>query len=509
MKQARSISRRFPDYGWAWPTGGLDRLLKAAMLSDDNEAERIALAWLDDHDINDVGFADHRLLAAITDRFGKRLASHPAYPRLAGLQKMLWSHSRITFREARPVLAALAEAGCPVMLLKGASRVAISPADQRGRVSHDVDILVRPDRMAEVLDILLAADWKASTGVGPLYLKTIISSVRALNFYKGEYGDLDLHQGAYRPFHHDPEDDEALWRRSVEASLEGVPVLVPSPADRISLAIGHSGLEAHVHSDWLVDIDNTIRKHEVEWPVLLKTIEARGLAVPAAISLGYLKRVIGTPLPEDVLADVVDLADRAGIASRASVLEAKPRRDFSRLSGVARGVLKQLRLFASRPKMRAKTQPKTRAGNGETWRARSQRADNEPNRAGQSASCSLQLPPGIEGKTPASLEIVIDIEAPAHGRRFEFELSTPQRHLARLRYRRLFGGKGVRRLRFRGDVELLGGDKALFLEARPSRHFRNWDNARDLSRYGAVPFTLDLARLRVPGETVALKASDV
>ena len=500
MKQARSISRRFPDYGWAWPTGSLDQLLKAAMLSDENEAERIALSWLDDHDINDVSFADHRLLAAITDRFGKRLASHPSFPRLAGLQKMLWTRSRMTFREARLVLAALAEAGCPVMLLKGASRVAICPDDQRGRVSHDVDILVRPDRMADALDILLAAGWKASTGVGPLYLKEIISSVRGLNFYKGEYGDLDLHQSAFRPFHGNAEEDEALWRRAVEARLEGVPVLVPSPADRISLAISHSGLEAHVHSDWLTDIDNTVRKHDVDWDVFLRTAETRGLAVPAAISLGYLKRVIGTPLPEDVLAELLERADRAGIVSRASVLEAKPRRDFGRLSAVGRGILKQLRLFGTRPAKRVR--------NEEIWRARSRRMDVERNRAGQVTSCSFRLPPGIEDKTSASIEITIDIDTLGRARRFEFELSTPQRHLARLRYRSLFGRRGLRRLRFKGDVELFTDDEALFLEARPSRHFRNWDNAEDVSCYGAVPFVLDLARLRVSGETFRLNAAD-
>ncbi|WP_204310774.1 hypothetical protein, partial [Escherichia coli] len=75
------------------------------------------------NDIDHVSFREHRLLAAISDRFGRKLAAHPAYPRLVGLQKMLWTKSRMAMREAEPALSAMVEAGCTVMLIKGASRV--------------------------------------------------------------------------------------------------------------------------------------------------------------------------------------------------------------------------------------------------------------------------------------------------------------------------------------------------------------------------------------------------
>ena len=40
MAEIRRIGRRFPDYGWSWPTGGLDQLLKAALLPDEEAAGR-------------------------------------------------------------------------------------------------------------------------------------------------------------------------------------------------------------------------------------------------------------------------------------------------------------------------------------------------------------------------------------------------------------------------------------------------------------------------------------
>ena len=76
--EPRRVSRRFPDYGWAWPTRDLDLLLKAVLLKDDDRALAAALSWLATHDLDAVEFREHRLLAALSDRFGKRLSSSPA-----------------------------------------------------------------------------------------------------------------------------------------------------------------------------------------------------------------------------------------------------------------------------------------------------------------------------------------------------------------------------------------------------------------------------------------------
>src|SRR5690554_3619090 len=95
----RPITRRFPDYGWAWPRGDLDQLLKAVMLADEDKALALALDWLARHDIDDAAFREQRLLTALSERFGKHLAPCPAYPRLVGLQRMLWSRSRLALRD--------------------------------------------------------------------------------------------------------------------------------------------------------------------------------------------------------------------------------------------------------------------------------------------------------------------------------------------------------------------------------------------------------------------------
>ncbi len=139
----RRVSRRLPDYGWAWPHGSLDLLLKAILLDDEAQALQIGLDWLEAQDLDEVTFSQHRLLVALADRFGRRLSASPSWPRLVGLQRNLWTRSRLSLRDATGALQAFSKAGIRFMVIKGASRIALDPGAQRGRIAHDIDLLVQ------------------------------------------------------------------------------------------------------------------------------------------------------------------------------------------------------------------------------------------------------------------------------------------------------------------------------------------------------------------------------
>ncbi|MDX8527183.1 nucleotidyltransferase family protein [Mesorhizobium sp. MSK_1335] len=488
MMNIRRIGRRFPDYGWSWPTGSLDQLLKAALLPDEEAARLCAAGWLDQNDIDHVSFREHRLLTAISDRFGRKLTGHAAYPRLVGLQKMLWTKSRMAMREAEPALKAMVDTGCMVMLIKGASRIALDAAAQRGRVAHDIDILVRPRDMQPAFDVLRDRDWQIATGVSPQYLRTRLASLRSMNFFKGNYGDIDLHQLAYDGSQQSAEDDLAIWRRATAAEFSGVGVVVPSPADRIALAIAHGGLDAHTHSDWLVDCTVAIQGDgkaapdgNVDWSIFLDVIARRGLAVAAAVALSYLALEIGIAVPEAVLAKVVDMADRRGAARLSSVLQAKPRTDFGALTWLSRGFAKQLRLQRKKGRLK-QTEPDI------VWRGKAVAAKAIPVSSPPTLSQAIAGPQGGTGQM--MMDVIVRIAVPPVRRRIEMEINSGDRHVARLRSMVLSRAGGERMLRFRGKVRLGKAEQALVLEARPSRQFRNWDNERTVATYGALPFQL-------------------
>lgn len=479
-KAVRRIGRRFPDYGWSWPTGKLDQLLKAALLGDEEAACRYAARWLDENDIDLVSFREHRLLTAISDRFGRKLAGHSAHPRLVGLQKMLWTKSRMAMREAEPALKAMVDGGADIMLIKGASRIALNASAQRGRVAHDIDILVRPRDMAAVFDVLRDRDWQIASGVSAQYLRTRLPSLRSMNFFKGSFGDIDLHQLGYDGSQPSAEDDLAIWQRAIPAEFSGVGVFVPSPADRMALAIAHGGLDAHTHSDWLVDCAVAIRGGDVDWDVFLDIVGRRGFAVPAAVALSYLALEIGVPVPEAALAEIVGRADRAGLSRWSSVLQAKPRMDFGSLVWLSRGLAKQLRL----KRKRGRLQQEPPAG---AWRGRP--ASRTPHTAPAPLVFSQAIAhPQTTGEM--MLDITVRIGVPPVRRRIEMEINAGASHIARLRAMAISRSGRDRVLRFRGKVTLDGTGHALLLEARPSRQFREWNDKAAVATYGALPFQL-------------------
>ena len=476
----RNIGRRFPDYGWSWPTGGLDQLLKAALLQDEDAACQCAVRWLDENDIDLVSFREHRLLAAISDRFGRRLAGHSAHPRLVGLQKMLWTKSRMAMREAEPALKAMVENGAEIMLIKGASRIALDASAQRGRVAHDIDILVRPRDMAVAFDVLRDRDWQIASGVSPQYLRTRLPSLRSMNFFKGSFGDIDLHQLGYDGSQPSADDDLAIWQRAIPAVFSGVAVFVPSPADRMALAIAHGGLDAHTHSDWLVDCAVAIHGGDVDWDVFLDIVRKRRLAVAAAVALSYLGLDIGIPVPGPTLAEIVALADRGGLSRWSSVLQAKPRTDFDNLVWLSRGVAKQLRL--KRKRGRLQQEPPARPWRGKSASTKSQGAVGPP-----VFSQTIECPPAAGDMM---LDVTVRVSVPPVRRRIEMELNAEDHHVARLRAMAITRSGGERVLHFRGKVTLDGQRHALTLEARPSRQFRQWDDEAAVAAYGALPFQL-------------------
>ena len=64
-------------------------------------------------------------------------------------------------------------------------------------MAHDVDVLVPPERFVDAMDTLFDAGWTASSGESRLCLRRMAQGIRAMNFFRDRFGDVDLHQWAY------------------------------------------------------------------------------------------------------------------------------------------------------------------------------------------------------------------------------------------------------------------------------------------------------------------------
>ena len=357
-------------------------------------------------------------------------------------------------------------------------------------MAHDIDVLVRPNHVETAFGVLRANAWVASTGASPQYVKSRLPALHSLNFFKGSFGDIDLHQAAYNVSQANAEDDIALWDRAVPAQFCGVDVLAPSPADRVALAIAHGGLDAHTHSDWLVDSAVAIFGGEVDWPQFLSVVEKRKIAVPAAVALSYLKLEIGVHVPDEPLREIVEMADRSGPSLWSALLQAKPRTDFGALSWLSRGLAKQLRLKKRQAEQEGLLPDVVWSGS-RVWSA----PPAPPETFGLSEKISL--PEGSEGKD-LQIALLVKIGTPPVRRRIEMEINSGERHIARLRYRTFTQADGARLLRFNGTIRPKPGETFVTLEARPSRHFRDWRDQATVATYGALPFQLLSADISPP-----------
>ena len=481
MTNAAETQRRFPQPSWAWPDGALDLALTAILAPDEVRAEQAARQWFSEHEIDDVGFREHRLLTALSARFGKSLSDLPEYPRLLGLQRMLWTKSRMAFREAAPSLQELADAGISVMVFKGAGRIALNADTQKSRVSHDVDIIVRPSEAAKALNILTRSGWTPSSGESSLCLQSRISDIPAINLFYGHFGDLDLHQWGYGRDGALAELEEDLWENAKAGDFFGVPVLVPSPEDRLALTLKSSALDSHAHSDWLVDCAQTFQEDDVDEERLRLTIEASGVAVEALIAFSYLRDRIGLDIP--TLSAITEEARRIPMVDRwAKLLQAKPRTDWTTSTKILRGLAKMRRLMK-------KSRVESRVGAGPI-RGRNKSGQH----SGQIGLSHLLGTFDVSGGRNRQLELELSFKTNGRRRRYEFEINTQENHVARLRWRDLFGSDGWRRLRFHVELPEHINGKELWIEARPGKNLRTQD-PDELAHYKAVAFAVEQAKI--------------
>jgi len=474
--------RRFPNPGWAWPGGSLDQLIYAAVAPDHEKALITFRAWLSETDIDDVGFREHRLLAAIAGRFGKNLRDHAEFPRLVGLQRMLWTKSRMTLAESLPVLISLTEHDIPVMLLKGGVRLALRPEDQKSRISHDLDILVPSSHFRQALKIFGASDWHGASGESRICLDTRHKYLRAMNFFSGRTGDIDLHQWAYGAAQPIQGAENSLWKNAENTTFFDVPVFVPSVADRVGLAIYHSGRDAHSHSDWMVDCAQYLKDPALDWARLHDILVETKTVVPAQVAISYLHIRAGIPMPNDFISELLGPGKTDRLMSVSEVLQAKPRNDWNALSKLARGIAKQTRLTKNHLGIPKRLLISGRSLNG-TGSAK-----------GDFQSISF-LKETHSGQYRFDLEI--EVEQAGIARRFEYELNTEKRHLTRLKVHHIRPRNGLVRFKFTGLLKLTDDDVGLWLEARPGRHLRGGEPKEVSERYSAVPFQVVSFRLFV------------
>lgn len=321
-----------------WPPEGQVRLLTAALTDSDTART----AWRKWRDENDLALADHaevRLLAAVAGRIRKIEADTPLDPRLEGMRRHIWAMNQMALSVTKPLLAAMSAAGLPLMLMKGAARLATDPGLSKERALRDVDVLIHPDHWERAVDVALAAGWRNSRGGNDELLQSTSHAI-GLSGPNSRAGDeLDLHRFAIRQ-NQGRGHDLGLWQRAQRAAFNGVEVLCPTPTDQAIISLSQASLyNRHPHpAHWALDVGAFLQADQVDWDLFLREAHFRRIELFLAAPLLLLRERLQCAVPEEVLADLtrpVGAAYRLEFETRATRYQPRTQEAFEAFRIVA------------------------------------------------------------------------------------------------------------------------------------------------------------------------------
>ncbi len=234
-------------------------------------------------------------------------APEAAARHLAGARQ-LGGRQRLSVRwEAHCLQEALGGLGVPIVLLKGAAYVLGYPALAEGRLFGDIDILVPRPALGDVESRLMLAGWSSSS-VDPYderyYRQWMHELPPMVHVHRGTV--LDVHHTILPLSARRSPDPQAIIERA--RPVPGLPGLrVPCPEDLLIHSITHLMHEGELHNGLrdLHDIDRMVASFATVpgfWQQLVQMAAGSDLAPPVAAGLSMARSILGSKVPQEVLA---------------------------------------------------------------------------------------------------------------------------------------------------------------------------------------------------------------
>jgi hypothetical protein len=201
------------------------------------------------------------------------------------------------------VAGAFAEAGVPLMVLKGAALQLVLDTDPDARPMADLDLLVHPhhvDRAQQLLEQLggLRSPSQFREDFFPRYYYEIQYTMGGLRPVT-----IDLHVRPFRvPRHARLVSDGALWRDAVRIDAGAAPVLVPTAERMLIHLAAHSAVHGNGERRWRDDVRRWVAAHadDLDWDRFLDDVAGWRLALPVASGIAAAEATHGPIVPDDV-----------------------------------------------------------------------------------------------------------------------------------------------------------------------------------------------------------------
>ena len=280
-----------------WPDSRQELLLRAALLRGE-DALGAWRQWRRHADINEIDAGSFRLLPLLYANLRDASCEDDLMGLLKGVYRNAWYKNQLLFHRAAEVLSSLRQAGVETIVLKGIALTRLYYRNMGLRYMDDVDLLVRPRRAIEAMNVLRATGWRAANR-SP---EALLGYEHAADFGDGAGRKVDLHWRVM--WEGRPSADEGdLWEASVPLNVGGVETRALCAADQLLHVCVHGANWNPVPPlRWVADATMIMRgSAPVDWPRLVEQARKRQLTLLAGETLDYLRRLLDAPVPEGTI----------------------------------------------------------------------------------------------------------------------------------------------------------------------------------------------------------------
>lgn len=211
---------------------------------------------------------------------------------LEKLRSQALTHGRrnlLTAQELVRLMGLLAYNGIDSLALKGPVLAATAYGDLSLRQYGDLDILVHPQAVATVAEVLLNDDYFTDGNV--------FETERPFGRRDG-WVVVDLHWGVTVPRFAPLLDEVGMWQRAQTVPLAGGQVRTFALEDHLLAMAVHGFKDGWSRLKWVADVAVLVqRRQDLDWDVLLRRAEAQSALRVLWVALGLAQQLLALELP--------------------------------------------------------------------------------------------------------------------------------------------------------------------------------------------------------------------
>lgn len=232
------------------------------------------------------------MLARLAARFDWNCVPEDLVPRLKGVRKYFLVRNVALLSRATKVLAALAEAGVPLLVVKGgALRMGLLP-DIPQKMA-DVDVVVPKERFDECRELLAERGF----GVEGYWSHSVDVSDAQGNC-------VDVHWCVFKNNMHGEEPTQLIVERGTQVTSHGVTVSVPSPEDAFLKTVANAADNFILVQNgkgpisWLADCIDLSECYELSYPDVVDHALEYGALPELRLGLALARHLVPGIFPE-------------------------------------------------------------------------------------------------------------------------------------------------------------------------------------------------------------------